>query len=453
MKRVLIVGAGAQGYVVGTVLARAGDVQAVVLADLDAGRAAETAASIASDKVKIEAVDASDTAAVAALARRQRADLLINTSLPQFIPQVMAGALQAGTNYLDLSSVRLYDRDDLPIEQLAEADAWKASGRTALVNAGSAPGLTNIMAREAVDELDSVDAIRIRDYSADSGESAEPLWSLPTYLIDCAAEPTIWENGRPRRVPIYSGEEVCDFPEPLGVRGKVYMHSHEEPVTLPLFVGKPVRYCDYKLGDPGVDTWRFVVERLGLMSGEPMEINGAHVAPRDLLLRRLPRTIAPARLRALVEAGRISGRTMVMCEVTGQRDGREARVILWSDAPDLAEACRRIPGTSHVSLITSVPAATFSLMLLRDQIGHRGVVLPEMLGAAARELLYRGIGEWGIGVRKRLDCQAGASARPRSQPATIEVETGGAARAVGPITLDGEKISSHQGRRPGAAES
>jgi len=452
MYKVLIVGAGAQGYVVGTVLARAADIQEVVLADLDRQRAAETAASIASDKVTIEPLDASDSAAVAALTGRRRADLLINTSLPEFIPQVMAGALRAGTNYLDLSSVRLYERDDLPIEQLAEADAWKASGRTALVNAGSAPGLTNIMVREAVDELDSVDAIRIRDYSADTGESTEPLWSLPTYLIDCAAEPTIWENGRPRRVPIYSGEEVCDFPEPLGVRGKVYMHSHEEPVTLPLFVGKSVRYCDYKLGDPEVDTWRFVVERLGMMSAEPVEINGAHVAPRDLLLRRLPRTIAPARLRALVEAGRISGRTMVMCEVTGQRDGREARVILWSEAPDLAEASRRIPGTSHVSLITSVPAATFSLMLLRDQIGHRGVVLPEMLGPAARELFYRGIGEWGIGVRKRLDCQAGASARPRSRAVKIEVETGGAAHGAGPVTPDGAKISGQRGPAPGAAK-
>lgn len=32
-------------------------------------------------------------------------------------------------------------------------------------NGGSAPGLTNVMAREGVDGLDEVDAIRIRDYS------------------------------------------------------------------------------------------------------------------------------------------------------------------------------------------------------------------------------------------------------------------------------------------------
>ena len=52
-KSVLILGAGAQGNVVGTVLSRADDVGRIVLADLDAARAEETARSIGSDQVEV----------------------------------------------------------------------------------------------------------------------------------------------------------------------------------------------------------------------------------------------------------------------------------------------------------------------------------------------------------------------------------------------------------------
>jgi saccharopine dehydrogenase-like NADP-dependent oxidoreductase len=401
--RVLVVGAGAQGNVVAGVLARAQDVAAIVLADLDPERARETAANIGSPKVTVDRVDASALEPTAALLRAGRFDLVVNTALPEFIPIVMLAALRAGTNYLDLSSLVFYERQGKPIEQLEQESEWGASGRTALVNAGSAPGLTNVMAREGAEAFDRVDSIRIRDYSVTTSDRFEPLWSLPVFLLDCATEPMIWEDGRPKRMPIFSGEEIYDFPPPIGRRGKVYLHAHEEPVTIPLFVGRPVRYCDYKIGEPDIDAWRLVVEGLGLMDEAPVEVRGVGVSPRELVLKRLPRTMAPQRLIELSESGRLNSQSMVVCEVEGWKDERRGRVVLWSDSPDLKTACTLVRGTSDVSLVTSVPAATFSLMLLRGQIRRTGVVLPEMLGPDERTIFYRGIGEFGIQVRRRVD--------------------------------------------------
>ena len=127
------------------------------------------------------------------------------------------------------------------------------------------------------------------------------------------------------------------------------------------------------------------------------------VSPREVLLKRLPRTMAPQRLMELAGSGRLNSQSMVVCEVDGWKDERRGSVVLWSDSPDLRTASTLVRGTSDVSLVTSVPAATFSLMLLRGQIRRTGVVLPEMLGPDERAIFYRGIGVFGIQVKRRIE--------------------------------------------------
>ena len=414
-KSVLILGAGAQGNVVGTVLSRADDVGRIVLADLDTARAQETARSIGSDRVQVARADVTRIEETAALMRGGDFDLVVNLAPPQFIPRAMKAALLAGRHYLDLSSVRLYE-DDLPYEQQRDAETWRASGRTALINAGSAPGLTNIMAREGADLLDTIERIEIKDYSLTTSDEYVPLWILSVYAIDCATEPWIWEDGRPRRMPIFSGEETYDFPPPIGGRGKVFLHAHEEPVTLPLHLGKPVRYCDYKIGDPDIEAWRFLVERLRLMDETPVDVGGVVVRPRDLLLRMLPPTPSPQRVQTMVQEKRLASRCILTCDVTGERAGRRTQVRLWTDSPDLENACRIVPGASDISLLTSVPASIFALMILRGQIDRPGVVLPESLERQERDLLLEGIAEYGIEIRRRSSTPATSSREP--QPAS-----------------------------------
>lgn len=407
-KQVLILGAGAQGNVVGWVLSRAPEVGRIVLADLDPRRAEETASSIragkaGSGKIAVERADVTDVAGTAALMRRSACDLTINVAPPQFIPLVMRAALDAGCDYLDLSSVSLYEKDDLPFEQMQFADRWKRSGRTALINGGSAPGLTNIMARTGADLFDEVDRIAIKDYSVTECDEYLPLWILQVYAIDCATEPYVWDDGRPKQVPIFSGEEVYDFPPPVARAGKVYLHAHEEPVSIPLFLGKPVRACDYKIGEPDIDHWRFLVERLGMMGEKEIDVGGARVSPREVLLRMLPSTPSPGRVTQLVAQGRLRGVSMQTCDVSGMRRGRPAHVRLWTENPDLARACALIPGASDISLATSVPAAVFSLMILRGQIGPRGLVLPETLGPAERAIFLEGIAAYEIFIRQSVE--------------------------------------------------
>jgi saccharopine dehydrogenase (NAD+, L-lysine-forming) len=96
--------------------------------------------------------------------------LLIHAGPAVFNEIVMRAALRLGIHYLDLSSH--LGRNPFKAEQFRYHDRFLQKGRAAVINAGVAPGLTNLLAARAADALDAVEAIRIRLY--ESSETADP---------------------------------------------------------------------------------------------------------------------------------------------------------------------------------------------------------------------------------------------------------------------------------------
>jgi saccharopine dehydrogenase-like NADP-dependent oxidoreductase len=293
-------------------------------------------------------------------------------------------------------------QDRFLVEQLEWDQSFRQAGKRALIGAGGDPGLVNIMARDAADQLDVVDAIRIKDYGIVEADEPVALWSMTIFLEDSAEPAPYWENGEYKWAAPFTGEEEYYFPPPLDHRGTVFYHCHEEPVTLPHFIGKPVGYCDFKLGDPNMETWRFLIEGLGMMNDEPIEVGGQQVVPRDVLYRLIPKTLSPGACIEMVEQGRLMSRLQLAVDVEGSRDGERRRHKLWTASPDVVEACRRIPGSNDVSWITSVPASVLALMLLRGQIHHEGVFPCEVLDPDERESFFAAIAEWGITIHREV---------------------------------------------------
>jgi saccharopine dehydrogenase (NAD+, L-lysine-forming) len=403
MKRIIIIGAGAQANVLCGVLEGADDVGEIVLTDINLDRARGIAETNGSEKIKTEILDASDMTKMTARLKKEKIDLVINATLPVYVHQIMQAAYQARINYLDMASNEIYPRPDIPIEQLRYAKQWEEAGLKCLTGAGGDPGLTNIMAKDAVLELDEIDSIKIKDYGIAECDEPVALWSMRTYLEDLYLPATIWDNGKPRLVDPFSGQEDYDFPPPLNIRGRCYFHDHEEGVTIPLFCGKPIGYCDFKIGEPGIDTWKFLIQGLGLMDEETVDIGGCSVVPRELLFKKIPPTASPKKQIELYESGKLNSRLMLVCDVTGKKNGKLMIFRHWTDSPTGREACRRIPGSNDVSWMTSVPASIFSLMMLRDQVRHTGVFPPEVFGRQEVDLFYQGIKEWGIKVIKQTE--------------------------------------------------
>ena len=138
------------------------------------------------------------------------------------------------------------------------------------------------------------------------------------------------------------------------------------------FLGKGLRYVDLKLAvDDDTYAALRLLDRLGLLRAEPVRVAGTDVAPRDVLLRLLPR---PTDL-----VGRITGAAMIAVEVAGTKDGERATHRLWTGLTH-EEAARRY-GATATGYLVGTGAAIFAIQFARGLIPN-GVISAECLDPA-----------------------------------------------------------------------
>src|SRR6202047_667878 len=157
--RILLVGAGGVGSALARIAARRPFAE-LVIADYDLARAQHAAA--ARDRYRAVQLDARDEDTTAALLNEYSCDALMNATDPRFVMPLFRAALQAGTHYLDMAMSLSYPHPDDPYhqtgvklgdEQFAMAPEWERSGKLALAGIGVEPGLSDVFARYAADEL------------------------------------------------------------------------------------------------------------------------------------------------------------------------------------------------------------------------------------------------------------------------------------------------------------
>lgn len=374
---VLLIGCGAIGSVIARQLAASDDVSRLLLADIDGSLAKRVASSTGSPKARAMALDAGDPEALRGAMRD--IGLVVNATLPAFNERIMDAALAAEANYLDLALAEtdVFDRDG----------EWKARGLTALVGMGEDPGLSNVFVRYAADRMDRVESIRVRD-----GETASnpeyPFIALfsPETLVEETLEPArVYRDGGWHEIPPLSDFESFPFPEPVGTL-QVCAVSHEEVDTLPRFLGKGVRYVDFKLAlDPETVRLLRTFRDMGFLERGPP----GGPDPRRALFSRIPK---PADL-----AGRVAGYAALLVEVAGEKGGTRTTHSLYI-AMDHAEAARA-HGATGTAYFTGTGGAIGAILLASGRIRERGVVSPECLDPAPFFPMLR---ERGIEVRERI---------------------------------------------------
>jgi saccharopine dehydrogenase-like NADP-dependent oxidoreductase len=295
MSKILLIGAGAQGGPCASILSRDREISEIVLGDINFELAKKVREKIASEKITAIKLDASKTGEVEKAAKGS--DAVINLTLTAFDMNIMKASLRCGAHYVDTSFgepdlMDIRARDNV-LSQIIEKRPivydreYKAAGLTGLLGCGVSPGTTNVISRYICDKLERVEEIRIRYGGRALEESTEvvkawtPTWSPFRALWGYSIEPMVFADGRYSKYPIFSSPEVYRFPDPVGPVLLSY-HQHQEPITLPHFIGKGVRYCDFKYPvDPIVGA--FV--KMGFGSPEPIEVGEVKVAPRDVLLK------------------------------------------------------------------------------------------------------------------------------------------------------------------------
>jgi saccharopine dehydrogenase-like NADP-dependent oxidoreductase len=336
--RILLVGAGGVGTAVTRIAARRPFFDHMVVADYDFPRAKAAVAALGEQATRFTPVriDAADSAAVAALLNEHECDVLLNATDPRFVLPLFEAALAANADYLDMAMSMSSPHPERPYEevgvklgdeQFARAEEWAGKGRLALVGMGVEPGLADVFARYAADELfDEIEEIGIRDganLTVDGYEFA-PSFSIWTTIEECLNPPVIYEKDRGwYTTEPFSEPEVFDFPEGIGPVECVNV-EHEEVLLVPRWISARRVTFKYGLGEEFIGTLK-TLHALGVDSTEPISVRTdqgtARVAPRDMVAAVLP---DPAGL-----GDRMHGKTCAGTWVKGLKDGRPREVYLY----------------------------------------------------------------------------------------------------------------------------
>jgi len=327
--RILLVGAGGVGTAFARIAARRPFAQ-LVIADYDLGRAQRAAA--AADGYRAVRLDARDEAAAAALLTEHSCDVLMNATDPRFVMPLFRAALQAGTHYLDMAMSLSRPHQDAPYqktgvklgdEQFELAAQWEERGKLALVGIGVEPGLSDVFARHAADELfGEIDQLGVRDGAnlAVAGYDFAPTFSIWTTIEECLNPPVIFQAGRGwYTTEPFSEPETFTFPAGIGPVECVNV-EHEEVLLMPRWVTARRVTFKYGLGEEFIGVLR-TLHKLGLDRTDPVTAGGVSVSPRDVVAACLP---DPATL-----GDKMTGLTCAGTWVTGTgKDGAPREVYL-----------------------------------------------------------------------------------------------------------------------------
>ncbi len=378
--KVLVVGAGGVGAAFAAIAQRRPVFEQVVLADVALERARAAASRLGEpDRFSAEGVDASDRAALVELIGRVAPDAVLNACDPRFDEPIFGACFDARVTYLDMAMTLSHPDPERPYErpgemlgekQLASHGDWEQAGLLALVGIGVEPGLSDVFARYAADELfSSIDEVGVRD-GADlvvEGYEFAPTFSIWTTIEECLNPPLIWERERGFYTTApFSEPEIFEFPEGIGPVECVNV-EHEEVVLIPRWVQCERVTFKYGLGQEFIDVLS-TLHKLGLDSTEPVSVRGVEVSPRDVIAAVLP---DPATL-----GERMTGRTCAGTWVTGTgKDGQPRSTYLYHVVDN--ETTMREYASQAVVWQTAVNPAVALELLDRGEWKGTGVLGPE----------------------------------------------------------------------------
>jgi saccharopine dehydrogenase (NAD+, L-lysine forming) len=328
--RILLIGAGGVGTAFARIAARRPFAE-LVIADYDLGRAQRAAA--AKEGYQAVQLDASDQQSIEKVLAEHSCDVLMNAADPRFVMPQFRAALAAGVHYLDMAMSLSHPHPDQPYaltgvklgdEQFALAQDWEAAGKLALAGIGVEPGLSDVFARYAADELFSeISELGVRDGAnlAVAGYDFAPTFSIWTTIEECLNPPVIWEADQGwYTTPPFSEPETFTFPAGIGPVECVNV-EHEEVLLMPRWVTAQRVTFKYGLGEEFIGVLQ-TLHKLGLDRTDPVSVGGARVSPRDVVAACLP---DPATL-----GDKMSGLTCAGTWVTGTgKDGRPREVYLY----------------------------------------------------------------------------------------------------------------------------
>lgn len=362
MHIIVLGGAGAMGRIAVRTLSEYEDVDQVTIADYNEERAHEVAADLNSSKIQVKQIDVNDSERLSQLLHGSH--VVLNAVEYIYNLPVLEACIQEKVHYADLGGLFHMTR-----KLMDRSAAAEAAGITAIVGMGGTPGITNLLARAAVDKLDRVVSIRVQLGCSDATPSTAPLvapYSIRTILDEFTKQAQIFQDGAWYPQQPLTGQEEMIFPLPVGRATAIYS-LHSECATFPVsFRDKGIRHVSFKIAFPSdfLTKLKFLVD-IGFGSDEPINVRGVKVSPREVLARLLE--MAP------VEDVEPQDCDVLRIVAVGEASGQQVEIT-----NQVVVLPYRRWGISAGAVDTGTPLAIAGRMLANGEITRRGVFGPEM---------------------------------------------------------------------------
>jgi lysine 6-dehydrogenase len=281
-------------------------------------------------------------------------------------------AIGLGIHAVVEAKVPLVDLSWPPDTEVAELkQKVEAAGALVIPGCGVEPGLTEIMARYLAEKLDRVDELHIKCGGIPE-KPAPPLGykivfggrHLPLREWDAR----VVEDGKLKPVPRYSGIEPVTFPS---VGHCEAWHEGFMPWLLDLDALKALRSGTQKtVRWPGYADKVTVLKEMGLLSEEPVEVDGALVAPKQLL-----DALLYPRVRLAEDERDI---TLFRVEAVGEKDGRPRYYKI-----EMVDRYDDARGFTSMARTTAFTGAIVARMIARGDLKATGWRTPEQVVTGA----------------------------------------------------------------------
>ncbi|WP_296763103.1 saccharopine dehydrogenase family protein [Sediminimonas sp.] len=310
--------------------------------------------------LRAHAIDATDSAAVAALIRQTGAQIVINVGSAFVNMHVLDACLETGAAYMDTA---IHEEPDKICEtppwyanyEWKRRDACAEKGVSAILGVGFDPGVVNAYARLAIDEhLDDVHSIDIVDINAGShGKYFATNFDPEINFREFTGTVYSWQNGAWQSNSMFEVGKTWDLP--VVGQQQAYMTGHDEVHSLATnYPQADVRFW-MGFGERYITVFN-VLNNLGLLSEHPVTTaEGVEVVPLKVVKAVLP---DPSSL-----APDYTGKTCIGDLVRGLKDGAETEVFVYNVA-DHADAYAEV-GSQGISYTAGVPPVAAARLIAR----------------------------------------------------------------------------------------